>query len=45
MQRLAAEVDEMSKHDARLPRDEREPFGAVIALRPWEFSAFTALRR
>jgi transcriptional regulator with XRE-family HTH domain len=45
MQRLAAEVDEMSKRDARLPRDEREPFGAVIALRPWEFSAFSALRR
>jgi hypothetical protein len=45
MRRLAAEIDELSKHDANLPRNEREPFGAVIAVRPWEFSAFRALRR
>jgi len=45
MRRLAAEIDELSKHDANLPRNEREPFGAVIAMRPWEFSAFRALRR
>jgi transcriptional regulator with XRE-family HTH domain len=45
MQRLAAEINELSKADAKLPKNEREPFGAVIALRSWEFSAFTALRR
>ena len=45
LQRVAGEIDELSKADARLPRNEREPFGAVIALRSWEFSAFTALRR
>lgn len=45
IRRLAAEIDELSKHDANLPRDEREPYGAVIALRHWEFSAFRALRR
>jgi len=45
MQRLAAEIDELSKQDARLPREERLPFGAVLAIRPWEFSAFRALRR
>src|SRR5690606_5201611 len=45
MQRLAAGIDELSKQDARLPREERLPFGAVLAIRPWEFSAFRALRR
>ena len=45
LQRVAAQIDELSKGDAKLPRDEREPFGTVIALRSWEFSAFTALRR
>jgi transcriptional regulator with XRE-family HTH domain len=45
MNRLASEIDELSRQDMRLPRAERQPFGAVIALRPWEFSAFTALRR
>jgi len=45
MHRVASEIDELSRHDMRLPRRERQPFGTVIALRPWEFSAFTELRR
>jgi hypothetical protein len=45
MRRLAAEIDELSKQDARLPREERSAFGAVVALRPWEYSMITALRR
>jgi transcriptional regulator with XRE-family HTH domain len=45
MRRLAAEIDELSKQDARLPREKRSACGTVVALRPWEFSAFTALRR
>jgi transcriptional regulator with XRE-family HTH domain len=45
MRRLAAEIDELSKQDARLPREEREAFGAVVALRSWEYSTITALRR
>lgn len=45
MRRLAAEIDELSKQDALLPREEREAFGAVVALRSWEYSTITALRR
>lgn len=45
LHRVAAQIDELSKTDAKLPRSEREPFGTVIAFRSWEFSAFTALRR
>ncbi len=45
MRRVAAEVDELSRQDAGLPRAEREPFGAILALRSWEFAAFSALRR
>lgn len=45
VERLVAEIDELSGKDARLPRLEREPFGAVIALRSWEFAAFKRLRR
>ena len=45
MRRLAAEIDALSKQDARLPREERQAFGAVVALRSWEYSTFTALRR
>lgn len=45
IERLVAEIDELSGKDARLPRDERGPYGAVIALRSWEFAAFKGLRR
>jgi transcriptional regulator with XRE-family HTH domain len=43
--RLAREFDELAKRDATLPHSERQSCGAVLALRPWEFSGFAALRR
>ena len=43
--RLAREFDELARRDAALPPGERSSCSAVFALRPWEFSAFTALRR
>jgi hypothetical protein len=45
MDRLAREFDELARRDAALPLDERSGCSAVFALRPWEFSMFTALRR
>jgi hypothetical protein len=45
MDRLAREFDELARRDAGLPREERSGCSAVFALRPWEFSMFTALRR
>lgn len=43
--RLAREFDELNKRDAALPIAERRGCSAVFALRPWEFSVFTRLRR
>jgi DNA-binding Xre family transcriptional regulator len=43
--RLAREFDELSRRDAALPLAERSGCSAVFAIRPWEFSMFTALRR
>lgn len=43
--RLAREFDELARRDAALPLAERHACGAVLALRPWEFSAFARLRR
>jgi transcriptional regulator with XRE-family HTH domain len=43
--RLAREFDELARRDAALPPAERASCSAVFALRPWEFSMFTALRR
>jgi hypothetical protein len=45
MDRLAREFDELVRRDAALPVAERSSCSAVFALRPWEFSMFTALRR
>lgn len=45
MQRLAIEIDELSRQDSRLSRDERQPSGAVLAVRQWELEAFARLRR
>ena len=45
MDRLAREFDELARRDAALPLGERSSSSAVFALRPWEFSMFTALRR
>jgi transcriptional regulator with XRE-family HTH domain len=43
--RLAREFDELARRDASLPFNERRSCGAVLAIRPWEFSRFAALRR
>jgi transcriptional regulator with XRE-family HTH domain len=43
--RLAREFDELARRDAALPPAERASCSAVFALRPWEFSMFTARRR
>jgi transcriptional regulator with XRE-family HTH domain len=43
--RLAREFDELARRDAGLPLNERHACGAVLAIRPWEFSLFGALRR
>ena len=45
MSRLAQEFEEMAHRDARLPLEARDGCSAVLALRKWEFSEFTALRR
>jgi transcriptional regulator with XRE-family HTH domain len=43
--RVAREFDELARRDASLPLAERSSCGAVVAIRPWEFSLFVALRR
>lgn len=45
IRRLAVEIDELSRQDARLPQTERQASGAVLALRAWEFETFARLRR
>jgi transcriptional regulator with XRE-family HTH domain len=45
MERLAREFDELARRDAVLPLSERHACGAVLAIRPWEFSVFKGLRR
>lgn len=43
--RLAAEFEQLAHHDARLPLEDRGGCSAILALRAWEFSEFTRLRR
>lgn len=43
--RLAQEFDELARHDAGLPMAQRHACAAVLAIRPWEFSQFAALKR
>jgi transcriptional regulator with XRE-family HTH domain len=45
MARLAQEFEELAHRDARLPLAARDGCSAVLALRKWEFSEFTQLRR
>jgi hypothetical protein len=45
LDRVAREFDELVRRDTALPLSERRSSSAVLALRPWEFSAFAALRR
>jgi DNA-binding Xre family transcriptional regulator len=45
LERLAAEFEELARHDARLPLARRDGCSAILAVRSWEFSEFTRLRR
>jgi hypothetical protein len=45
LERLADEFEELARHDARLPLERRNGCSAVLAVRSWEFSEFTRLRR
>lgn len=45
IRRVAAEYELLSHQDARLPLDERHGCSAILALRSWEYSEFSKLRR
>ena len=42
---LAREFDDLCQSDAAMPIDEKFGVSAVLAIRPWEFTGFTRLRR
>jgi hypothetical protein len=43
--RFAAEYEQLAHQDARLPLEERHGCSAILALRSWEYSEFSKLRR
>ncbi|HVY22676.1 MAG TPA: helix-turn-helix transcriptional regulator [Steroidobacteraceae bacterium] len=43
--RLASEFEQFARHDAKLPLEQRHGCTAILALRSWEFSEFSRLRR
>jgi hypothetical protein len=45
MEHLAKEFDELNDDDANLPMGEREGTTVVIAMRPWSYGLFDALRK
>lgn len=45
IRRLAAEFEHLNHQDARLPLDQRSGCSAILALRSWEYSEFSKLRR
>jgi transcriptional regulator with XRE-family HTH domain len=45
IRRVAAEFELLYHQDARLPLDERHGCSAILALRGWEFSEFSKLKR
>jgi len=45
MAQLVEEFETLARQDARLPLDVRDGCSALLALRKWEFSEFTRLRR
>lgn len=45
MSKLAREFDALARQDAGLPLEARKGCSAVFALRSWEYSEFTKLRR
>jgi transcriptional regulator with XRE-family HTH domain len=45
LERLAVHFEELARGDARLPLAKRDGCSAILAVRSWEFSEFTRLRR
>ncbi len=45
MQRVAQDFAQQHQTDQKLPDKEREGYTLLLAMRSWEFEAFTALRR
>jgi hypothetical protein len=45
MQRVAQDFAQQHQADQKLPESEREGYTLLLAMRSWEFAAFTALRR
>ncbi|HVZ43787.1 MAG TPA: helix-turn-helix transcriptional regulator [Ramlibacter sp.] len=45
MQRLAQDFAQQHQADQKLGQDDREGYTLVLAMRSWEFTAFTQLRR
>jgi DNA-binding Xre family transcriptional regulator len=45
IERLASEFEELARNDARLPHGQNSACTAIVAVRSWEFSEFTRLRR
>lgn len=45
MERLLADFNELHDEDAGLPLEQRFGSSIMVALRPWEFESFRALRR
>ena len=45
VERLVAEFNQLAEADSALPSNRRVPFALLVACRPWEFSAVSALKR
>jgi transcriptional regulator with XRE-family HTH domain len=45
IRRFADEYEQLAHQDARLPLEERHGWSAILALRLWEYSEFSKLRR
>jgi AraC-like DNA-binding protein len=45
IERLVAEFNQLAEADSALPSNRRVPFALLVACRPWEFSAVSALKR
>jgi transcriptional regulator with XRE-family HTH domain len=45
LNQVVVEIEELARRDAKLPLEERDGCTAMLAVRRWEFSEFTRLRR
>jgi len=45
IERLVQELEENARRDARLPLEAKNGCSMLLAMRQWEFSEFTRLRR